>query len=88
MGKKNKKRIYSGSGMYDQKRNEVIAEHLLAYVDSIENLFILEGKEESEIEDAIKVVTKACKNLIEGKPEKVFNEERYDEVFGELDFND
>lgn len=74
--------------MYDQKRNEVIAEHLMAYVDSIENLFILEGKEENEVKDAIKVVKKACKNLIDGKPEKVFNEERFEEIFGELDFSD
>ena len=86
MGKKNKNTDYESGGMYDQKRNNIIADHLEAYVDSIDNLFILEGKEESDIKEAKKIIRKACKNLREGKPEKVFNEERFYEVFGELEF--
>ena len=81
MGKK--KKYYGNDGMYDQKRNETIADHLLAYIDSVENLFILEGKDEDDIKEAIKVVRKACKHLKEGKPEKVYNVERFEEVYGD-----
>ena len=79
MAKKKKKKIHSGSGMYDQKRNEQIADHLEAYVDDVLSLFILEGKSEKDIEDAAKIVRKAIKNLREGKPEKVFDEDRFEE---------
>ena len=44
MGKKKKKKISSGSGMYDQERNKEIADHLEAYIDAVDSLFILEGK--------------------------------------------
>ena len=84
MGKSKKKRNTfideGGSGIYDQARNNEIADHLEAYVDAVENLFILEGKKESDVKEAIKIVKKACKNLREGKPEKVFDLERYEEL--------
>lgn len=85
MGKKKKKEngYFDGEGMYNQTRNNEIADHLEAYVDAVENLFIIEGKKESDIKDAIKVVRKACKNLREGKPEKVFDEDRYTEILDE-----
>ena len=81
MGKKKKKnKVHSnGTGMYNQKRNEMIADHLEMYLDDIQSLFILEGKSQEEVEKADKVVRKAIKNLREGKPEKVFNEERFEE---------
>lgn len=82
MGKKKKKNsdYIDGDGMYNQTRNNEIADHLEAYVDAVENLFILEGKKESDVKDAIKTVRKACKNLREGKPEKVFDEDRFNEI--------
>ena len=66
-------------GMYDQERNNEIADHLEAYLDAIDNLIIIEGKNIDEIKKAKKKVRKAIKNLREGKPEKVFDEERFEE---------
>ena len=83
MGKKkksqNRNKNYCSSGMYNQERNNEIADHLEAYVDAVTTLFILEGKREEDVNAAIKTVKKACKNLREGKPEKVFDEERFEE---------
>ena len=84
MGKKKKKKkseYMDGGGIYNQKRNNEIADHLEAYIDAVQNLFILEGKKEEDVEEAIKVIKKAIKNLREGKPEKVFDEDRFHEVF-------
>lgn len=88
MGKKKKKgdNYFDGDGMYNQSRNNEIADHLEAYVDAVENLFILEGKKESDVKDAIKTVRKACKNLREGKPEKVFDEDRFNDLQEERDW--
>jgi hypothetical protein len=73
MGKKN------GSGMYNQERNEEVANHLEAYLDAVDSLFILEGKSEDEIKKAKKVVKKAIKNLRAGKPEKVYDADRFED---------
>ena len=84
MGKKKNKNNYNnyyGEGMYNQEKNLQIAEHLEAYLDASENLFIFEGKKEADVKDAVKVIRKAIKNLKEGKPEKVFNEERFEEFY-------
>ena len=70
--------------MYNQDRNNEIADHLEAYVDAISSLFIIEGKKESEVKDAIEVVRKACKNLRDGKPEKVFDLERFEEYASQM----
>ena len=79
--KKNKNTGFNGEGMYNQERNNMVADHLEDYLDAIQNLFILEGRKESEVKDAIKTVKKAIKNLREGRPEKVYDEERFDELF-------
>ena len=65
--------------MYDQERNNEIADHLDAYVDAVDNLIIIEGKDSDEIKKAKKKIRKAAKNLRDGKPEKVFDEERFEE---------
>ena len=70
---------YDGEGMYDQERNNEIADHLDAYIDAIDNLIIIEGKDTDEIKKAKKKIRKAAKNLRDGKPEKVFDEERFEE---------
>lgn len=70
---------YNGEGMYDQERNNEIADHLDAYVDAVDNLIIIEGKDSDEIKKAKKKIRKAAKNLRDGKPEKVFDEERFEE---------
>ena len=70
---------YNGEGMYDQERNNEIADHLDEYVDAVDNLIIIEGKDSDEIKKAKKKIRKAAKNLRDGKPEKVFDEERFEE---------
>jgi len=75
----------SGIGLYDQERNNEIADHLEAYVDTVLSLFIIEGKKVKEVDEAIEVVRKAIKNLRNGKPEKVFNLERFEEYMASLD---
>ena len=47
--KKNREFYMDGDDMYNQTRNNEIADHLEAYIDAIENLFILEGKKESDV---------------------------------------
>jgi hypothetical protein len=39
----------------------------------------LEGKREKDVKKAVKEVRKAAKNLREGKPEKVFDVDRFEE---------
>jgi UDP-2,3-diacylglucosamine pyrophosphatase LpxH len=70
---------YDYDSMYNQERNNDIADKLEAYVDSITSLFILEGKREKDVKKAVKEVRKAAKNLREGKPEKVFDVDRFEE---------
>lgn len=71
------------SGIYDQKRNEKIADNLEAYKDAIENLLIIEGRSVKKINKATKVIEKAIKNLRDGKPEKVFDIDRFEELESE-----
>ena len=70
---------YDDSGIYNQERNEEIANHLEAYLVAVDNLIISEGKDVVEIKKAKKKIRKAIKNLRDGKPEKVFDEERFEE---------
>jgi hypothetical protein len=71
---------YSGEdSMYNQTRNNEIADHLEAYVDDVTNLFILDGKSKDEVDKAVKTVRKAVKDLRKGHPEKVFDQERFEE---------
>ena len=72
-------KYHNSSSMYDQDQNNKIADQLEAYLDAVDNLIIIEGKDVDEIKKAKKKVKKAIKNLREGKPEKVFDEERFDE---------
>lgn len=65
-------------GMYSQERNNEVADHLESYVEAITTLFILEGKDAEEVENACKVIKKAVKNLRNGKPEKVYDEEEFE----------
>ena len=72
-------KYHNSSSMYDQEQNNKIADQLEAYLDAVDNLIIIEGKDVDEIKKAKKKVKKAIKNLREGKPEKVFDEERFEE---------
>ena len=83
MSKKKDYYNYNRGGMYDQERNNDIADHLEEYIYAIQNLFILEGKKVSEVKKAITTVEKAIKHLRKGKPEKVYDEERFEEYFDE-----
>ena len=65
--------------MYDSKRNNELADNLENYVDTITSLFILDWMDVDKIKKAKKVVKKAVKNLRNGHPEKVFNEERFED---------
>ena len=84
MGKKKHKDRYDdydNEGMYNQELLNQIADHLEAYIDAAENLFIFEGKSKEIIEEAIKVIKKAIKYLRAGRPDKVFNEERFEKFY-------
>lgn len=70
MGKSNSK---------DQARYDSIASNLEVFVDDISTLFIFEGQQEKDIEEATKVLKKAIKHLKNGKPEKVLNMEKFEE---------
>lgn len=82
---KNKGYSFREGGIYNQTRNDEIANHLSEYVDAVDNLFILEGKNKKDVEEAKKVVKKACKLLKKGKPEKVFNLDRMEDILDEED---
>lgn len=69
------------NGMYDQSRNNQIADHLESYIYAIQNLLILEGKRKEDIKKSVKVIQKCIKNLRKGKPEKVFDKHRYEEMY-------
>ena len=66
--------------MYDQERNERIADRLEAYIDAVDNLLIIEGVTVDDIKKAKKVIKKAAKDLRKGHPEKVYDEERFYEL--------
>ena len=65
------------SSMYDQERNEELANHLEEYVNISTTLFILEGSREKDVKKAKKIVLEACENLRKGRPDKVFSRKRY-----------
>ena len=67
------------TGIYDQERNNRIADNLESYIDAIENLLIVEGKNVERIKKSEKIVRKAIKDLRNGKPEKVFDIDRFEE---------
>lgn len=83
MGKKNKKKSKNfddSDPMYNQERNNHIADSLEYLISEMDAVFIRVGRDAEEIEAAEEVVRKACKNLRNGKPEKVFDPERFDEL--------
>lgn len=67
-------------GIYNEERNKRIADQLDAYVDAVENLLIIDGVNVDEIEEAKKTVRKMTKRLRNGKPEKVFDEDKFEEL--------
>lgn len=71
------------TGIYDQERNNRIADNLESYIDAIENLLIVEGKNVERIKKSEKIVRKAIKDLRNGKPEKVFDIDRFEEFESE-----
>ena len=79
MGKKKKReeRIANMDPMYSQEINEKIADSFEAYCSAIKNFIIVEGRSKKDIDDSITVIKKAVKDLRNGKPEKVFDPERY-----------
>ena len=70
-------------GMYNQERNNLIADHLEAYIDASDNLFIFDGKSEEKVKKARKVILKAIKDLRRGRPDKVLNEERVEKFYNQ-----
>lgn len=79
MGKKKKikERIKDMDPMYDHEINLKVADSLERYVNLISSLIIVQGRSKELIDDSKDEIKKAIKNLREGKPEKVFDEERY-----------
>ena len=77
------------SEIYNQAKNDEIANQLEEYIDVIDKFIILEGKSIESVKKAKKTVKKAIKNLREGHPEKVYNMERYEEYLnGEFNEDD
>lgn len=81
MGKKKNKSgdNYSSSGLRSEEKCKQIADSLEEYVDAIDSLFILVGKNKDEVKAAIKIIKKAIKNLRNGHPEKVFSDDIEDD---------
>ena len=81
MGKDKKKkirdRINNMDPMYDHQTNLQIANALEKYCNLINRQIIVQGRTKELVDDSKEVIKKAIKNLREGKPEKVFDEERY-----------
>jgi deoxyribose-phosphate aldolase len=75
---------YDTDEMYNQDRNDAIADGLENYIDMVNNLCILEGRNKDEIKSSIKRVKKAIKNLRNGHPEKVFDEDRFYEYINQF----
>ena len=73
MSKKKKKKDY---GIFSEKICKEIAQQLEDFLDAT-NLIIIENKSYKDVEKASEKVRKMIKNLREGKPEKVLNEEAY-----------
>lgn len=82
--KKIKQRIEEMDPMFDQQVNLKVASALERYVELISSLIIVQGRSKQLIDDSKDACKKACKNLREGKPEKVFDEERY-RLFTEIE---
>lgn len=75
---------FTGDEMYNQDRNERIANSLEEYLDVVTNLCIITGKKKKDVKKAKKVVKQAIKDLRNGHPERVFDEGRfYDYIYGD-----
>lgn len=81
MGKKKNKSgdNYSSSGLRSEEKCKQIADSLEEYIDAIDSLFILVGKNKDEVKAAVKTIKKAIKNLRNGHPEKVFSDDIEDD---------
>ena len=88
MGKKNNYDNYSNDPMYNQTRNEHIADCLEYFVSEMNSLFIRVGRNSDDIKKAEKTIKKACKSLRNGRPEKVFDEERFDRYIESDDYSE
>ena len=75
-----------GDELYNEQRNNMVADTLEKYIDVINQFCILEGKNKDEVKKANKKIKKAIKNLRENKPEKVYNVERFYQYLDEHDF--
>nr|DAS02473.1 MAG TPA: hypothetical protein [Caudoviricetes sp.] len=63
----------------EQYRYDKIAKNLEIFVEDISTLFIFEGQKEKDIEEDMKVLKKAIKNLKNGKAHKVLDMDKYEE---------
>ena len=69
--------------MGKQYRYDKIAENLEIFVEDISTLFIFEGQKEKDIEEDMKVLKKAIKNLKNGKAHKVLDMEKFNDYLDE-----
>lgn len=78
MSKKKKKKDKSYNyEPYDESICKDMADHLEAYTDTLEKFCIVDGKPIRDVEEGIKRVRKAIKNLRNGHPEKEIDEEEW-----------
>ena len=78
MGKK--KKINDTRTQEQREFDEQVADSLLAYVDDVERLCILEGVPVKKVEDAMALIRKRMKQLKKGERDKVYNPETIDEL--------
>lgn len=64
----------------EQSNYDRIADNLDIFVNDVATLFIFEGRKEKDVNEAIKTLKKAVKHLRNGKPEKVFDMDKYEEL--------
>lgn len=75
--KKIKERIANMDPVFDHELNLKIADVLEEIVYNLDNYVIVEGRSKELVDDSLDKMRKGIKDIRNGKPEKVFDEERY-----------
>lgn len=75
--KKIKERIANMDPVFDHELNLKIADVMEEIVYNLDNYVIVEGRSKELVDDSLDKMRKGIKDIRNGKPEKVFDEERY-----------
>ena len=80
MGKKIDKKYEDYRTQEQKEFDENLAESILAYVNDVDRLCILEGVPVKKVEDSMAFLKKKMKQLKRGEREKVYNPDTIDEM--------